>query len=184
MKKYQIIFLFFLTIIFWSCGTSGNDKIADNEKNSSLKLENVNALVDYNLNVVEIPVIISAPKGAKIVEGLGNGQLGKVRTINYELVKGDFKLDVNYITGASYYKENLMEIARLSATESEGFDGFVSEEEYGFIYKFKKDKHNDYGFYYLLIKNNQPVEFETGLNYSPYTLEQVKKIYHAAKTAR
>ncbi|MDF1548961.1 MAG: hypothetical protein P1P88_14140 [Bacteroidales bacterium] len=77
-----------------------------------------------------------------------------------------------------------MEIARLSATESEGFDGFVSEEEFGFIYKFKKENADDYGFYYLLIKDNQPIEFETGLNYSPYTLEQVKKIYQAAKTAR
>lgn len=179
-----------LTILVISFGfgllgcNSQHDEESTNEEPMYSSKEDEQKLVSYDFNKVEIPVVIQAPAGAQIIEGVGNGKLGNVRTINYELVKNNFKLDVNYVTGASYYKENLMEVAKQSATESEGFDGFIHEEEFGFIYKFKKDKADDYNFYYLLIKDNQPIEFETGLSYSPFTLQQVKELFEAAKTAR
>ena len=169
-----------IMILIISCGTDKSDEGVDNE---NIESSFGSDFTKYDLNEYEIPVVVDAPIGAEIKEGVGNGSFGGVRTINYEIAKGDFILDVNHIIGAKYSRENLISSEKLFAEELEGFEGFIINEENGFIYKVKTDEGEDYGFYYLLLKNEQAIEFGVGFSYSSSTLEQVRKMYKVAKNA-
>jgi hypothetical protein len=110
--------------------------------------------------------------------------LRQVISVYYnEIVKDDFKLDVNY-TNAEYDKAELLADAKQFAQEEEDFAEFVLEEEMGFIYKLNTEDGEDYSFYYLLMKDDKPIEFGTGLSFTTYKLDQVKEMYEAAKAAK
>ncbi len=176
--KFYILLL--VVAVFSYCGSGSSDDNGDGDIQSTFGED----YTEYDLSEYEIPVLIAAPIGAKVAPGVGNGAFGGVKTINYEVVKDDFVLDVNHITGAKYSLEDLMTSEKLFAEELEGFAGFVVEEENGFIYKVNTGEGEDFGFYYVIFKNEQPVEFGVGFSYSSFTLEQVKKMYEVAKAAR
>ncbi len=181
MFNFKFYFLLLAIAVFFSyCGSSSSENNEDEDIQKTFG-ENY---TKYDLSEYEIPVIVAAPIGAKVSAGVGNGAFGGVKTINYEVVKDDFVLDVNHIVGAKYSLEDLMTSEKLFAEELEGFAGFVVEEENGFIYKVNTEEGDDYGFYYVLFKDEQPVEFGVGFSYSSFTLEQVKKMYKAAKAAK
>ena len=115
---------------------------------------------------------------------MGNAEMDGVRTINYEVVKDMFKLDVTYTNDEGYDKAELLATAKNFAREEEEFVEFVSEEDLGFIYKLKTEDGDDYSFYYLLLKDTKPIEFGKGFSLSVFSLEQIKELYAAAKTAK
>jgi hypothetical protein len=179
MKKCCCCIVLLIMIFVAGCNAGSNSK--DDGDVKTLFGDNY---TEYDLNEYDIPVIIAAPLGAKISPGVGNGAFGGVKTINYEVTKNDFVLDVNHIVGAKYSLEDLITSEKLFAEELEGFAGFVVDEENGFIYKVKTDEGDDYGFYHVLFKDGQPVEFGVGFSYSSFTLEQVKLMYKVAKVAK
>jgi hypothetical protein len=180
MFKLKFYFLLIVAAVF-SCYGSGSSAGNDD---GDVQIAFGKDYTEYDLGEYEIPVIVAGPIGAKVSAGVGNGSFGGVKTINYEVVKEDFVLDVNHIVGAKYSLEDLMTSEKLFAEELEGFAGFVVEEENGFIYKVNTEEGEDYGFYYVLFKNEQPVEFGVGFSYSSFTLKQVKKMYKVAKAAK
>lgn len=179
MSRYSLIIVL-LMILFISCDSKDG---AEND-NNNIESSFGSNFIKYDLSEYEIPIVVDAPIGAEIEAGVGNGSFGGVRTINYEITKGDFVLDVNHIVGAKYEKENLIGSERLFAEEITGFESFVLEEENGFIYKVNTEEGVDYGFYYVTFKDGAPVEFGVGFSYSNFTLEQVQKMYAAAKAAK
>ena len=168
-------------ILLIGCSNSGTHEGNSNENITS---EFGEGYANYDLSEYEIPVIVPAPIEARVSPGVGNGAFGGVKTINYEIVKDKFILDVNHIVGAKYTLEDLMTSEKLFAEELDGFGGFVTEEENGFIYKVKTEEGDDYGFYHVLFKDGQAVEFGVGFSYSSFTLEQVKLMYEVAKAAK
>ena len=179
MKNYFLSIVVIVMGFLVACGGSNPDKTKNDQETTT----NESATTEYDLTANEIPVIVNAPAGAEIKKGIGNGEIDGIRTIDYEVVKGAFKLDVNY-TVSDYDKAELLTDAKQFAKEEEGFAEFVSEEEMGFIYKLNTEDGEDYSFYYLLMKNNKPIEFGTGLSFVPFTLDQVKVMYEAAKAAK
>jgi len=180
MDKYSLMLLL-LSMFLINCGSGETSEDVDND---SLQYTFGANFTNYDLSQYEIPVVVAAPIGAEIKAGVGNGAFGGVRTINYEIIKGDFILDVNHIVGAKYSKENLITSEKLFAEELEGFEGFISEEENGFIYKVKTNEGEDYGFYYVIFKGEEPIEFGVGFSYTNFTLEEVKNMYKVAKAAK
>lgn len=132
-----------------------------------------------------IPVTVQAPAGAVVEEGLGNGvSMGESVLHVWEINKDNFSLEVSMDDDELWqsldeYMEDAIELAK-----SDGFDGFVLEEENGFIYRVNYDGEISYDFYYRLIKNNHNIEFSTGLGSMDWSLENVKKVYAAAKGAK
>lgn len=183
MKNYFLSFVVVTMGFLMACGAGESTENTANIKGTT-GVANEKATADYDLSSNEIPVIVTGPAGAEVKRGMGNAEIDGIRTINYELVKDMFKLDVTYTSGAEYDKAELLSNAKQYATEEEGFVEFVSEEELGFIYKLKTEDGEDYSFYYLLLKEAQPIEFSTGFSLSTYNLEQVQALFEAAKTAK
>jgi len=184
MKNYLLSFVVIAMAFIVACG--GSENTENTENNTEITADNTDESgpVEYDLNANEIPVVVIAPAGAEVSEGMGNAEMDGIRTINYEVVKDEFKLDVTYTTGAEYNKEELLADAKQFAKDEEGFVEFVSEEELGFIYKLKTEDGDDYSFYYLLLKDNQPIEFGKGFSLSEYSLDQIKELYEVAKAAK
>ncbi len=188
MRKKSNYFQGLIAIAFVfvvACG-GNNNSLSNATKSDKDSTENTSnkLTATYDLTAKGIPVIITGPAGAEVKTGMmGNSELEGLKISNYEIDKDAFKLDVTYTIGGPSSKEELITTAKELATGEENFDGFVSEEEFGFIYKLKTDGGSDYRFYYLIIKDN-PIEFSTGLNLADYTLEQVKTMYEAAKSAK
>lgn len=172
--------LFLLIVFVTACSNNGSQ-----EENTNIDTGSFGpGYTQYDLSEHEIPVVIAAPMEAKVSPGVGNGAFGGVRTINYEVVKDKFVLDVNHIVGAKYSLNDLMTSEKLFAKELDGFAGFIMEEENGFIYKINTEEGDDFGFYYVLFKNEEPVEFGVGFTYESFTLEQVELMYKVAKAAK
>ncbi len=182
MKNYFLGLIVFALAFLIACGGGETSENTDNNEN----VENIDekATAEYDLNSNGIPVVVTCPAGAEVKKGMGNAELDGIKTINYEVVKDDFKLDVTYTTGDEYAKEDLLADAKELAKEEDGFVEFVSEEDLGFIYKLKTEDGDDYSFYYLLLKDAQPIEFGKGFSLSVFTLDQIKKLYEVAKSAK
>lgn len=171
MKKYYILLLVLLCL---TAACIENEEVEDN---------NAQEIV-YDFSNYEIPVKVIAPKGAMIKEGVGNGKVGNVRTINYELVASSYSLDVTYIKGTKYLKETLLETEKEYVQELEEFVEIVQEGANGFIFKLLNEEDYEYGFYYLLMKEGQAIEFSTGVSIYNNSFQQVEKMYNIAKSAR
>jgi hypothetical protein len=144
--------------------------------------EKANAQVD--LSSKGIPIKISSPAGATVNNGMGMAEMDGVKTINYEVKKGSFILDVSMDDEDMWQEPSeYLSDAKEFASEEEGFE-LISEEANGFIYKLSIDGDPDYNFYYLKTKNNRAIEFEAGLNMTAeFTLDQVKRMFTVAKGA-
>lgn len=156
----------------------------ENDESESIDDNSPGANVVYDFSEYEIPVKINAAKGAVIKEGVGNGKVGNVRTINYELVASSYSIDVNYIKGTKYLKETLLETEKEYVQELEEFVEIVIEEPNGFIFKLLNEDNYEYGFYYVLMKDGQAIEFSTGMSIYNYSFKQVEYMFEIAKKAK
>lgn len=184
MKNYLLSFVVIAMAFTIACGGSENTENTGNNTETTVDNTTETGSVEYDLSANEIPVIVTAPAGAEVKKGMGNAEMDGVRTINYEVVKDMFKLDVTYTNDEGYDKAELLATAKNFAREEEEFVEFVSEEDLGFIYKLKTEDGDDYSFYYLLLKDTKPIEFGKGFSLSVFSLEQIKELYAAAKTAK
>jgi hypothetical protein len=180
MKKILII-LMVVSFVFVNCG--GGNKTGETASDST-KVASEKTTQEYDLSANGIPVIITAPIGAEVKTGIGNTESEGLKFINYIVEKDVFKLEVTYTTGSEFTKEELINDAKDIAKEDKDFVEMVSEEPNGFIYKLKNDEGDDYNFFYLLLKDGKPIEFESGLNMENYTLDQIKTLMEAAKIAK
>lgn len=133
-----------------------------------------------------IPVSVNAPDGAVIEEGVGNGMdFDGVVTHVWEVNKGDFSLEVAMDDDdmwqdlADYVQDN-----KDFYEMDEEFGGYVVEESNGFIVKMNYEDGEEYEFYHIMVKNNRAIEFSVGLGQFDYSLENIRKMYEAAKGAK
>ena len=133
-----------------------------------------------------IPVSINAPDGAVINEGIGNGmEFEGVITHVWEINKGDFSLEVSMDDDEMWQeKEDYMQDTRDFFEMEEEFGGYVLEEPNGMIVKYNYEDGPAYDFYYILVKDNHAIEFSIGLETGNYSLENMRKLYQAAKEAK
>ena len=184
MKNYFLSLIVIAMLFVVACG--GNEKKDTDNGNDDTEVgTDQSKTAEYDLSSNEIPVIVTGPAGAEVSKGMGNAEMDGERTINYQIVKDNFKLDVTYTTGGEYTKEEVYATAKEITEEEEGFVEFISKDEDGFIYKLKTDDGDDYGFSYIYINNKkEPIEFGKGFSLSNFTLDQIKELYEAAKTAK
>ncbi len=182
MKNY-LLSLMVVSFVFVSCGGGGKSGEAANDS-TNVASAKASTTQEYDLTANGIPVVVTGPVGAEIIKGIGNSESEGLKIVNYVVQKDLFKLDVTYTTGSEFTAEELMNDAKELAKEEEGFVEIVSEETNGFIYKIKTEEGDDFNFYYLLLKDGNPIEFESGLNMENYTLDQIKALLEAAKIAK
>lgn len=162
--KFLLISIFLISI-FFSCNKS--DKVS------------------LSLTDKGIPVTITVPEDYEISDGIGNADFEGVQYMNFVVKKDKFILDIFMPKESPTGKlEDYLKRAKEQAKQENGFAEFVLEEKAGFIYKIKTSEGFDYNFNYTIIKENRAIEFVAGLNFSDYTLPEIKKIYEAAKTAK
>lgn len=132
-----------------------------------------------------IPVVVDAPEGAIIEEGIGNGmEMEGVITHCWEINKGDFSLEVS-MEGEEMWQSAEEYVAfSKEFVEMEGFVEYVVSDEFGFIAKMEYDGEIEYDFYHLLVKDDYAIEFAPGLGTSDWSLPNIKMMYNAAKTAK
>lgn len=133
-----------------------------------------------------IPVTIDVPYGSVVESGILNGMvMDEVTTHCWDINNGDFSLEVTmddedmWQAASEYvdYAANVLEM-------DESFMGYIETDDNGFIAKMDYSGEVEYEFYHLVVKNNRAIEFSTGLSTSDYGLENIRKIYRAAKTAK
>jgi hypothetical protein len=183
MKHYFTILMAITFAITVGCGGKSS---SDKTENDSTAVSNsaITGTQEYDLSSNGIPVIVPGPAGAKIVKGIGNIDKDGLKLVNYVVEKDDFKLEATYTLGLESTAQELMDEAKSSASSETGFVQIVSEEPNGFIYKLKTEDGEDFNFFYFIIKDGKSVEFESGLNFENYTLDQIKTLFEAAKKAR
>lgn len=188
MKKTILILSTMAICTLAGCNNS-NKKDSDSSKSDKVVKEPVKAvetMVEVDLTDKGIPVTLNAPAGHEVAKGMGAYEMEGVKTLNYEIKKGNFILSASmteedmYEEASNYYSQ-AMELAK----SSEGFLSIIKEEPNGFIYKMKNAGEDDYNFYYLLVKNKRAIEFEAGLNMlSNFSQDHVEKMYTVAKGAK
>lgn len=133
-----------------------------------------------------IPVTVDVPYGCVVESGILNGMvMDEVTTHCWDINNGDFSLEVTmddedlWQSPSEYvdYAANVLEM-------DESFMGYIETDENGFLAKMDFSGEVEYEFYHLVVKNNRAIEFSTGLATSDYSLENIRKIYRAAKTAK
>ncbi len=133
-----------------------------------------------------IPVTVDAPEGAVIEEGVGNGfEMDGVITHCWEINKGEFSLEVSMDDEEMWQeKSEYLSDSKEFAEMDEDFVEFVVEEENGFICSYNYEGEIEYDFYFIMVKDNQAIEFAPGLGLSDYGLENIRSLYNTAKSAK
>jgi hypothetical protein len=132
-----------------------------------------------------IPVSVNVPDGAVVDEGIGNGlEMDDMVYHVWEVNKGDFSLEVSMDEDEMHQDAEDYINDTKELIEDEDFEAYVLEETNGFIYKYSLDGDVYYSMYYLLVKNGHAIEFSTGMESDDSSLENVRAIYAAAKSAK
>lgn len=194
MKKLQFILMASAFALFVACdsGEKQDDKDKKNDQKEKIQdeeiqpdVENSTEMVPLDISEMGIPVTFDAPLGAEVNEGLGMAEMEDgTKQYNFEVSSDNFILDVTmFDENLEMSIEEFVADAKELAMEEEGFVGIISEETSGFVYQLDNEEGTDYSFYYVFVKDNKAIEFATGLNFSNYSLEEVTKLFEAAKTA-
>lgn len=150
----------------------------------------VSAMVSVPKNVdltsKGIPIIVDAPAGAEIRAGLMDGmQMENVKTLNWEINKGEFSLDVSMEDAdLTQTRKEYLRYAKSVVEMDQSFVEYVDWNENGFLVKLSFNGAIEYDFYHVIIKDNRAIEFSVGLGASDYSLANIWSIYKVARTAR
>lgn len=142
--------------------------------------------VYIDLSPKGIPITVDAPSGSKIRAGLLDGmEMENVTTLSWEINKGDFSLDVSMEDAPMKrsHKE-YVKYARNVVEMDKSFVEYVEWDENGFLVKLSFNGAIEYDFYHLVSKDNRAIEFSVGLAAEDYGINNIRDIYHAAKTAK
>jgi len=143
------------------------------------------AQTDVSLAEKGIPVTVSVPSGCVIEEGVGHGmEMEGVKSYVYELNSGIFSLEVSMDDEPMWAEfSEYMDMAK-EFTEDESFVRYISSDDNGFLYEFSIEDETYYGFFYMIVKGDRLISFATGMESDDASLENIKEIYAAAKTAK
>lgn len=171
----KITFLLFAVALVMSCGQKGNDKKSEKATINYIEMD---------LSEYDIPVKLTVPEGAKVNESIIMTMFSGFGLLVYEVKKDNFILEVTCAPNDSITSpEERMELAKNEVASEDGFDSFVEEEDFGYIYKSIKESDTDYNFYYVFRSGNSLIEFSNGMRFSNFSLDEVKEHYKAAQTA-
>ncbi len=195
MRILSFLVSLFLVVGMTSCG-GGDDKSDDatdkdrqkasmNEAKSDEAKESVEAgSITVDLTDMNVPLKMTVPEGVEVSDGMMMGEMNDVQNYNYELKKDGWIMDVTMIDESPYTdKKGYIEDYRSIVKSTDGFEEIVEEGDNGFIYKTSNEDGEDYNFYYVNFKDDRAIEFEAGLKFSNFTLDEVKSMYEAAKSA-
>ena len=133
-----------------------------------------------------IPITVDAPAGSVVSGGVLNGMvMGGVTTYCWDINNGDFSLEVTMEDVEAkksrwkylQYSKNVLEI-------DPSFEKYVESDENGFLVKMNYSGIVEYEFYHVVIKDNRAIEFSTGFSTDDYGVENIRKMYYAARTAK
>jgi len=141
---------------------------------------------EFALSSKGIPITLQAPADAKFEEGIFNGDVyDEVKTISWELNSGIFSLEVTMDDEPMWQTaEGYLSDSKDFAVIDESFAGYIVEDENGFICKYDEDGEVLYEIYYQLVKGDRLIEFATGMSSDDYSLDAIKRIWEAAKSAK
>ncbi len=141
--------------------------------------------VTVDLYAKGIPISVEAPNGSTIRSGLMDGMdMGNGKTLNWEINKGEFSLDVSMQDeDIKQTKSEYVRYSKSVAQKDPSFVRFVESDLNGFLVKLSFNGAIEYDFYHVVEKDKRAIEFSVGLGTSDYSLENIRKIYHAAQTA-
>ncbi len=193
MKILSFFVSLFLVIGMTSCGGGGEkdkddtkDEQANVSESKSGKTETSEEVGSTTIDLTDmsVPLKVEVPEGVEVNEGMMMGEFDGVKTYNYELKKDGWVMDMTMMDESPYtdkagYIADYKDIVK----SMDGFKEIVEEGENGFIYKVTNEDGEDYNFYYVVFKDDRAIEFEAGLKFTNFTLDEVKSMYEAAKSA-
>lgn len=133
-----------------------------------------------------IPISVDTPAGSVIKGGVLNGmEMEGVKTYCWDINSGDFSLEVTMEDAeAKQSRWKYLQYAKNVLEMDPSFSRYIESDENGFLVRMDFGGIIEYEFYHLVIKNNRAIEFSTGLAATDFSLENIRKIYYAAKTAK
>ncbi len=139
---------------------------------------------EYDLSEYGVPVTVAAPEGAEVKTGMVNGEIDGLHIYSADVIKDRFRLMASMWDFEP--EESLQEALATQkgiTEENEDFQGYVLEEENGYISKSIADGEVDYDFCYILQKGDRHIQFGIAFTITAFTEAEIKTIYNAAKTA-
>lgn len=187
----NLLFLLAVSAVIMSCGNAAKkveDKLNEaveemeealDEASDELSFE----MEEIDMNDMGMPIVLEAPVGTEITEGLMHSTEGEFQYYDYELTFDKYVINVTMDPDGMYQSiEEMVESAKDIYLDDES--ELVEEFECGFIYKNMYDEDEDYSFYYVKEKDDMAIEFTTGLTFDFYTLDDVNKMLEVAKNAK
>lgn len=147
-------------------------------------MKSVTTVVD--LSSRGIPISVTTPDGAVISSGVLNGmEMEGVTTHCWDISKGEFSLEVTMEDeDLTKSRDEYVSFARNVLEMDRSFVGFVESDKDGFLAKMNFGGIVEYEFYHVVLKNNRAIQFSTGLSTTDFSMNNIIKIYYAAKTAK
>jgi hypothetical protein len=187
----NLLILFAISALILSCGNAAKkveDKLNEaveemdealDEAADELTME----MEEIDMNDMGMPIVLNAPKGTEISEGLMHSTEGEFQYYDYELTFDKYVINVTMDPEGMYQSiEEMVEGAKDIYLDEES--ELVEEFDCGFIYKNMYDEDEDYSFYYVKEKDDMAIEFTTGLTFDFYSLEDVERMLEVAKNAK
>lgn len=169
-----------LAMTAYSCGSKSEGEAPKTEEAAAAPEKPLlfAEFVDLDLSADGIPVVVKAPKGAKVIKSTTEGELfvygGKVFKLTLSTHEGTPEEAVGVIKEMTGDKEL-----------NPGFDKFVTEDPTGFV---KQNTEGKLAFTYGVAVGESTVIIQEGMGYdqSPdqftdYSADDVKLMYEAAK---
>jgi hypothetical protein len=191
MKTLKHLFILVaVSAIVFSCGNAAK-KVEDKLNEAVEEMENAvddattTDLVMTELDMTEkgIPVVMEVPEGTEVTEGIMHETEGEYQYYDYELTFDKYVINVTMDPAGMYETaEEMVESAKDLYLDEDS--ELVEEFDGGFIYKTDYDGDEDYSFYYMIVKDENAIEFTTGLTFEFYSLEDVKVMLGACKSVK
>lgn len=148
-------------LLVYSCGPSGSASQSN--------------FPEMDLMKYGMPIKIQAP-AESVAEG---SDLGVMKDVT---VKGKDNYFIQITSGLSTSTDipGLVSAQKQEVSRSEFFDGYIQEDDQGFIFKKKIGDRLNHDFRYIKIQGDQEYLFQTGFM-GQFTLEEVQAMYEAVK---
>lgn len=193
MKTVKHLFLFIAASAFlFSCGNVAdkvedklNEAVEEMEEAIEEGIEEVTSVEMTSLDMTDmgIPVTLDVPEGTEISDGILHATEGDFIYYDYELTFGKYVINITMDPAGMYEtEEEMMESSKDIYLDDD--TEVIEEFENGYIYKTDYDGTEDYSFYYLLVKDDMAIEFNTGLTFEFYSKEDVDRMLKSVKSVK
>ena len=185
MKKISLIFFAAVSIILTACGGGSTDKsntaaIPEAPKANENHFTAAD-LVDLDLSANGIPVIVKAPKGAKIIKYDVDNSIavygGKFFKMTYSAMDGAVKDNIDMMRSMATNKEMNTSFNKLESDAPNGFLKSDTKGKLNFIYGVLA------GGKTVIITDGMPLDISPD-KFTDYTADDIKVMFEAAKGAK